>query len=171
MKKLILILALFGCSYCSHSQQIVRLNQSEISENKTPSAVAYNFVTSIIEEDYAKAVELMSTRYFFELMPALIMDGIPINQLFSTAYTHEIVDMRPVVELGYNVVITERHPIDSKTDKEKASEFDGLPAYSISFGCADANNKFYDGSHGKYDVETTVFLIQEEGEWKIFGFE
>ena len=107
MKKAIVVFTVIFCSYVCCAQQILRLNQEEIKANETPQAVAYNFVKSIIFEDYANAVELMSLDYFFELMPTLFVEQVPIDRLFSSEYTHKIVDMRPVVNLGYEVAITE----------------------------------------------------------------
>lgn len=173
MKKALVILSVLCCMACSNSQQskeIIRLDQAEINECKTPNAVAYRFVTSIIEEDYATAVEMMSSRYFFELMPILFYDGVPIEQLFSSEYTHDIVDMRPVVEQGYEVVITDSHPVDPEKNVSENSESEEPATYSVTFGCADANNKLYNGKKDNYDTETTVLLIQEDEDWRVLEF-
>ena len=171
MKKAIIILFVFFCSACcGYAQNIERLSKAEIEANETPRAVAYNFVTSIITENYAQTVELMTLGLFFELMPDLFGEGIPINQLFSTEYMHDIVEMRPVVKLGYEVVIVASRDIDSKEFFEEGSKYRGQPAYAFKFDCADANNKLYDGSHGQYDTDVTVVVVKEEGKWKVFGF-
>ncbi|MCR4829001.1 MAG: hypothetical protein K5864_06010 [Bacteroidales bacterium] len=168
MRKYILIAAMLCCISCGKSQQVTRVSQAEAQEGKTPEAVAYNFATSIIEEDFAQTVELMSAAYFFNLMPILLLDGVPMEQLFSSEYTHDIVDMRPVVKMGYEVVITDSHAIEASNDVEEL-EYDGAE-YSVTLRCADANDKFYDGSQGDYDTETTVFLVQEEEGWRVLGF-
>ena len=170
MKKVVLILSMLICVGWGYSQQIERLSESEIEANETPKAVAYNFVTSIINEDYAKTVDLMTLGFFFELMPSLFGEGIPIDQLFSNKYMHDIVDMRPVVKLGYEVVITDSWELESDKYFEEDSKYYGAPAISVSFNCADANNNFYDGKHGEYDTTARVLLVKEDGLWKVFGF-
>ena len=87
MRKILFFICLFfACVFCNAQHNIERLSPAEISENSTPKAVAYNFVTSIITEDYGKAVELMTLDLFFKLMPGLFGEGIPINQLFSAEH-------------------------------------------------------------------------------------
>jgi hypothetical protein len=104
-------------------------------------------------------------------MPGLFGEGIPIDQLFSTEYTHTIVDMRPVVKLGYEVVAVDCSAFDTKSYFREGSQYRGEPAYSVTFDCFDANNKMYDGSHGQYDTDVTVRVVKEDGAWKVFGFE
>lgn len=171
MRKILFVVCiLFVCVSCVAQQSIERLSLAEISENSTPKAVAYNFVTSVIEERYHTTVELMTLGLFFELMPDLFGGGIPINQLFSSEYTHNIVDMRPVVKLGYEVVLVASQDINSEEYFEEGSKYRGQPAYAFKFDCADANNKFYDGSQGQYDTDVTVMVVKEKGKWKVFGF-
>lgn len=171
IKKTIIILLLLLCSgWWGYAQHIERLSKAEIEANKTPRAAAYNFVTSVITENYAQTVELMTLGLFFELMPDLFGEGIPINQLFSMEYMHDIVDMRPVVKLGYEVVIVASQDINSEEYFEEGSKYRGQPAYAFKFDCADANNKLYDGSQGQYDTDVTVMVVIEEGKWKVFGF-
>ena len=87
MRKILFFISIFfACVFCNAQHNIERLSPAEISENSTPKAVAYNFVTSIITEDYGKAVELMTLDLFFKLMPGLFGEGIPINQLFSAEH-------------------------------------------------------------------------------------
>lgn len=172
MRKILFFISiLFACVSCNAQLNIERLSPAEISENSTPKAVAYNFVTSIITEDYAKAVDLMTLDLFFKLMPGLFGEGIPINQLFSAEHTHVIVDMRPVVKLGYEVVLVASQEIDSKEYFEEGSKYRGQPAYAFKFDCADASNKLYDGSQGQYDTDVTVMVVKEDDKWRVFGFE
>lgn len=172
MRRILFVTSIiFACVSCIAQQSIERLSLAEISENSTPKAVAYNFVTSVIEERYHTTVELMTLGYFFELMPDLFGDGIPINQLFSSEYTHNIVDMRPVVKLGYELVITDSQPLDTEEYFEEGSKYRGAPAFSITFNCADTNNNFYDGSHGSYDTDVTIRVVKEDDKWRVFGFE
>ena len=148
-----------------------RSGQSESGEEKAAREAACQFVMNIVNENYAEVVELMTLEYFFQLMPGLFGEGIPIDELFSSEYTHDIVDMRPVVQLGYEVVAIDCSTFDTKTYFEEGSKYRGQPAYSVTFDCFDANNKKYDGSHGQYDTDVTVRVVKEDGLWKVFGFE
>ena len=79
---------------------------------------------------------------------------------------HDIVGMRPVVNMGYDVVIYDSRILD--TDKYfdmygEQNPYAGLPAYSVSFTCAAANGDLYDGTYGEYDVTTRVLLVKVDG--------
>lgn len=146
-------------------------SQKESPEKEAAREAAYQFVMNIVNENYAEAVELMTLEYFFQLMPGLFGEGIPIDELFSSEYTHNIVDMRPVVKMGYKVVAVDCSTFDTKTYFQEGSKYKGQPAYSVTFDCFNANNKKYDGSQGQYDTDVTVRVVKEEGVWKVFGFE
>lgn len=172
-------LALNGCGNKKSSQTINHRSeqvteesgQTESPEKEAAREAAYRFVMSIVNENYAEAVELMTLEYFFQLMPGLFGDGIPIDELFSSEYTHNIVDMRPVVKMGYQVVAVDCSAFDTNTYFQEGSKYKGQPAYSVTFDCFDANNKKYDGSQGQFDTDVTVKVVKEEGVWKVFGFE
>lgn len=170
MKKSIIVVLLLFLSSMGFAQDkngIVRLTSREIEENKTPQAVAYNFVMSIVEEKYSVTVDLMTENFFFQLMPYLFGDGIPISQLFSSEYMHDIVEMRPVVKLGYDVVITNSHELDYSGDD---NPYKGMDGYSVSFDCANAKGEIYDGSKGNYDTDARVMLVKKDDMWQVTGF-
>ena len=148
-----------------------KLAQTESPEKEAAREAAYQFVMNIVNENYAEVVELMTLEYFFQLMPGLFGEGIPIDELFSSEYTHGIVGMRPVVKMGYKVVAVDCSTFDTKTYFQEGSKYMGQPAYSVTFDCFDADNKKYDGSQGQYDTDVTVRVVKEEGAWKVFGFE
>lgn len=148
-----------------------RIGQQEIDIGEQPRTVAYKFVMGIVEENYVDAVELMSLELFFNLMPLLVLEEVPIDQLFSTEYGHKIVDMRPVVKMGYEVVVTSVQDIDSQNYFEEGSRYRDEPAFRVSLNCADANGKIYDGSQGSYDTEVHVVIVSEDDEWKVYNFE
>lgn len=168
MKKTFLLLAIFFYAFLGHAQQITRLTQKEIKANETPQAAAYNFVTSAIKEDYAQTVELMSLDFFFN---TVMLGGISPQQMFSEENTHTIVDMRPMVKMGYEVVVTDIQSLDSEQYFDENSKYRNEPAFSISLNCADTNDKFYDGSKGHYDTDVKVLMVKEDGQWKVYRFE
>ena len=140
-------LAINGCGSKNSSQttnhrsgQVTEESgQTESLEKEAAREAAYQFVMNIVNENYAEAVELMTLEYFFQLMPGLFGEGIPIDELFSSEYTHNIVDMRPVVKMGYEVVAVDCSTFDSKTYFQEGSKYKGQPAYSVTFDCFDAN--------------------------------
>ncbi len=174
MKNVFLILSVFLCSYCCFAQQIERLSKREIEENESHRAVAYNFVTSIIEQDYVRMNMLVTDSFRAELQEWQKMDGVEeLNELFTPDHMHDIVDMRPVVNMGYDVVLYDSWILDTDLFFYRYGEpnpYEGLPAYSVSFTCADSNNEIYDGSCGKYDVTARVLLVEIDDHWKVFGF-
>lgn len=147
------------------AQNIERLGNDTIEVNEDAGTIAYDFVMSVINEDYDNAVELMSARYYYTLM-RLFFEGVTINQIFSTEYTHKIVDMRPVVKLGYEVMVT-----DVQTIKSDTFIYSGRSIYHVSLDCVNKQNEFYDGSKGDYDTSVTVTVIEENGELRVLGFE
>lgn len=159
MKKTFLFLSIFFLSFLTHAQQITRLTQSEIKANETPQAVAYNFVHSIVVKDYTTMAKLCTSEFYAELNKWAESEGVALSKLFTSQYMHDVVGMRPVIASGYSIVIT---------DQWKLDPYNGQPAYSVSFNCADANNNLYD--EGEYDTTTRVLLVKKDGQWKVYRF-
>lgn len=181
MKKTVLILSVFFCSFGGNAQQIVRLNPNEIETNETPQAVAYNFVMSIINEDYDMTRGLI-TPYFQGMIDRWayeagvpeeeIMSGKTVERLFSGEYfMNDIMGMRPVIKKGYDLVITDSFEEDlSRYFSDDENPYEGYRAYSVSFTCADAKDNIYDGKYGEYDITTRVVLLYQHGRWMVLFF-
>ena len=174
MKKTFLIFLIILVSYCCCAQQIERLSHREIEEDETPRAVAYNFVKYVIDRNNV-GIYLHTTHLFYEeLLEWKESAGVEnLKELFTRDYMHDIVDMGPVVKMGYDIVIYDSWILD--TDKYygtygETNPYAGLPAFSVSFTCADANDNIYDGTYGEYDVTTRVLLVKVDNKWKVFGF-
>ncbi len=173
MKKAFLFLLVIVCSFCGQAQQIERLSKSEIEENETPRAVAYNFVNYIIEQEYVRMYLLVTPQFRAEMREWAQTEGVELTKLFTRDHMHDIVDMRPVVQMGYDLVIYNSWVLD--TDEffgmyGESNPYKGLPAFSVSFTCVDANDNVYDGTYGDYDVTARVMLVKIDGKWKVFGF-
>lgn len=173
MKKAILIISVMLCTFGAAAQQIERLSKAEIEANETPRAVAYNFVNYIIEQDYVRMYMLITPHFRTGLKDWAQSEGVELTQLFTRDHMHDIVDMRPVVQMGYDVVIYNSWIVN--TDDYfgmygETNPYKGLPAFSVSFTCADANNNIYDGTYGDYDITARVLLVKIDGKWKVFGF-
>ena len=173
MKKTILLLTILLYSMIGFAQGIERLSQSEINANETSRAVAYNFVNYIIEQEYVKMNLLMTPQFRLEMREWAQSEGVELTKLFTREYMHDIVDMRPVVQMGYDLVIYNSWILDTDAFFDMYGEtnpYKGLPAFSVSFTCVDANDNVYDGTYGEYDVTARVLLVRIDGEWKVFGF-
>jgi len=156
-------------SVCN-AQNIERLSEQEINACETPHSVAYNFVMSIINQDYTKMESLMTSEYLNEMKEGLKKEGITWAKLFSSEYVHDIVEMRPVIKIGYSVVITDFYVTD--TDKfygmyGEKSPYSGMPAFSVFFNCADSQDNIY---FGDYDTTARILLVEKNGKWQVFAF-
>jgi hypothetical protein len=171
-KSFLVVVAIMAVSFTSvcKSQPIERLSEKEINTCETHHSVAYNFVMSIIQQDYKKMESLMTWQY---LLKEIDLEGLTWEKLYSGEYVHDIVEMRPVVKAGYSVIITNSYVLD--TDKYfgmygEENPYAGLPAVSVSFNCADSQDNIYDGKYGQYDTTARILLVEQNGKWKVFGF-
>lgn len=167
MKRVILVLTIFLCSSIGVAQKAERLSRNEINANETPRAVAYNFVISIIEEDYVTMTKLMTSECLADLIEEMREDKLTFSEYFSSDNdVHDIVEMRPVVRMGYQLVIDDMGVLNSNDYSANRD----VPMCYVSFDCVDANNKYYDGTYGKYDTTVDVYLVKQNGIWKVFEF-
>lgn len=93
----------------SHNPIVTRISQQEIIENKTPAAVAYNFVMAILENDFNKMLrnathefkstlqDALSTEYKWDV-EALIKDNFSEGKL-------GILSWKPALKNGYEVAV------------------------------------------------------------------
>ncbi len=173
MKKALLITISLILSWGCYAQ-IERLSQKEIKECETPRAVAYKFVKYDIDRNTVGIAFLSTELFYNELQEWAQSAGVnSLKQLLTRDYMHDIVDMGPVVKMGYDIVISDSYILD--LDKHfamygKPNPYKGCPGFSVSFTCADANNNIYDGTYGNYDVTARVLLVNYKGGWKVFGF-
>lgn len=80
---------------------------SEIEECRTAESVAWNFITSIVEKQWNKMEQLMAPLYKYQLRQDMNSEGLyDYNQVFSSEYIHDITDIRPLLAMGYKLVIT-----------------------------------------------------------------
>ncbi len=109
MKKIGLIILLIMCAKIMNAQI---LSTDEISECKTVQAVAWNFVMSIVEEDYDLMEKLMAPDYKKDLKNSMLKAGnSSYKELFTPKYLHDIVGMRSLLKNGYQLTITQVYPM------------------------------------------------------------
>lgn len=171
MKKFLLITMFVAVAcLCNAQYSVERLDAKEISANQTPRAVAYNFVKSIIDMDYERMYQYVTSEYVVALKEYAEKRGMSVPELFSGTEFHDVVDMRQVLKLGYDVVITSSY--DMETDiyfKDGKNPYNGMPAMSVKFNCMDSRGNLYDGLQGDYDTTARVMLVKQNGVWKVFG--
>lgn len=148
MKK-IFVLFIFCLGIQTLSAQRI-LSSSEIDQCQTVEAVAWNFVTSIIEKDWDKMESLASSEFLGILQNAKKKAGCTsYDEYFNRAYIHDIVEMRPLLSQGYKLIIT------------------GISPISVYFDCDGANSTYV---NDKYDSDTRVIMVQINDNWKVGGF-
>ena len=176
MKKSLILLTSLLLSMGCFAQQlsIERLSQNEIKECKTPRAVAYNFAKYVMNQNNVGVILLSTPQFSAELEEWAQSAGVnSLKQLFTRDHMHDIVDMRPVVQMGYDIVISDSWILDLDEHFGRYGEpnpYKGCPGLSVSLTCADANNNIYDGTYGDYDVTARILLVKYQGQWKVFGF-
>lgn len=149
----------------SYAQRV--LPASEIEECRTAESVSWNFITSIVEKQWNKMENLMTPWFKYQLRQDMNGEGLnDYNQVFSSEHIHDITDMRQLLAMGYNLVITNVYTM--VLDKYKNSN--NLPykdAISVCFYC-DRGNSSYENT--QYDPDTRIILVYIDGNWKVAGF-
>ncbi|MDR1348838.1 MAG: hypothetical protein LBJ63_10540 [Prevotellaceae bacterium] len=155
-KFLVIAVAILSVGFTTicKAQNIERLPQITDDYEIYPKQVATIFVMSIINKDYVKMESQMTSQFKNELRKILRENNLTMDKLFTEENCHDIVGMRPVVKMGYNIVITNAY-------RNEKGEF------SVSFNCVDNNNNFYNGDH---DTTTRVVLIWQDDRWLVSYF-
>lgn len=144
------------------------LHPSEIKECLTAESVAWNFVNSIIERDWVLMERLMAPLYREELLMDMKNEGLTsYDQVFSPYYIHDIVDMKPLLSVGYQLIITDVYTMVFGSRYSNDVPYKGWNAISVCFTC-DRNNSTYENT--KYDTTTRIILVQIDGCWRVVGF-
>lgn len=166
MKKLqfLLICILFGINM-SYAQRV--LPASEIEECRTAESVAWNFITSIVEKQWNKMEQLMAPLYKYQLRQDMNSEGLyDYNQVFSSEYIHDITDMRPLLAMGYKLVITNVYTMVYSSQYSNNFPYKGWNAVSVCFYCDQGNNSY---ENTQYDPSTRIILVQIDGNWRVAG--
>lgn len=154
------------CSAFANAQNFEKLSTKEINENKTPRAIAYNFIKTIIDEDYQTMLQYTSQSLKDDIYSMMADENISISQLFSNDqnYIHDIVDMRPFIKNGNGewVIVGE-----GVFDCPFEGPYKGLPLNYVDFECVNTKQTALI-NQGDSNVE--IYLMKADGKWKIFGF-
>lgn len=187
MKKILIpILCMAVIALCSCSQNTVNQtdnNQEDASEPgkcnisaqtksqldalDNPTDVARTFVESIINKKYSDAFYLLTDKFRTEIYSEVNNNESELIETLEQG--HDIIGMRPLLKMGYHLVITEERSTDLNDVYAMYGEtnpYDSADGRSISFDCADQNDELYSGYD--YDSNTRILLVQENGKWRIF---
>ncbi len=95
--------------YAQSSNPIVRrLSNQEIAEGKTPSAIAYNFINSILQKDFPRMIQYLdlSPRELQEIDEYMQEHGETYETLCrKEEYVVGILSWLPVLNKGYEIVV------------------------------------------------------------------
>lgn len=167
MKKLqfLIICILFGINM-SYAQRV--LPASEIKECRTAESVAWNFITSIVEKQWNKMEQLMAPLHKYQLRQDMNSEGLyDYNQVFSSEYIHDIIDMRPLLAMGYKLVITDVYTMVYGSQNLDDLPYKGWNAVSVCFNCDQGNSSY---KNTQYDPSAHIILVQIDGNWRVAGF-
>lgn len=174
MKKIGLIILLIMCAKIMNAQI---LSTDEISECKTVQAVAWNFVMSIVEEDYGLMEKLMAPDYKKDLKNNMLKAGISsYKELFTPKYLHDIVGMRPLLKNGYQLTITQVYPMKHGVyySDEIYIPYKGWDAISVCFDCEPyeliESVDFQNENQEVIDSTARIILVCIENKWLVVGF-
>ena len=167
MKKLqlLIIAILFGIS-TTYAQRV--LSPSEIRECRTAESVAWNFITSIVEKQWSTMEELMAPLYRYQFCQDMNNEGLcDYDQVFNSDYIHDITEMRPLLAIGYKLVITDVYTMVYGTQYSNDLPYKGWNAISVCFYC-DRGNSPYENT--QYDSDARIILVQIDGDWRVADF-
>ena len=167
--KLFLIAICTSCAVTLSAQNYHFLSNSEIDECKTPQAVAWNFVMSVINYDYQRMldyvdssfIEMINDYYFKEL-------GLKsYSEVFIEGRIRDICGMRPLLKEGYQIVCSDEY-YHKMNFSDVEESYKDVPTCSVSFDCIDVRGQFY--SDNEHDADARVILIFKDNKWRVFSF-
>lgn len=147
------------------------LSNKEIVECKTPESVAWNFVMSIVNENYSKMEELTSPHYLSELYSWSLDSGLSFSEMFTEENIHDISGMRPLLTAQpqkYFLAITWTQTTTLENEYSNGKSYSNLEGYSVSFNCFDSNGNIYSGND--HDTSARVVLVYLDNVWRVAYF-
>ena len=152
------------------AQNYHSLSSSEIEECKTPQAIAWNFVMSIINQDYYRMESLCDKLFLNDLQEWMKQAGVTsYYQFFTEDKVHDIVGMRPVMREGWRLVCDDEYFHDL-SDYSVDEYYKSLQACSIHFNCMKNNQLYSWQSDRKHDTTARVILVYKDDKWQVIGF-
>lgn len=170
MKKAIILTAMLIASLNILAQSRT-LSNTEIVECKTPESVAWNFVMSIVNEDYSKMEKLTSPHFLSELYSWSWDSGLSFSEMFTEENLHDISGMRPLLTAQpqkYFLSITWTQTTTLEYTYSSGKSYSNLKGYSVSFNCVDSYGNYYSGND--HDTSARVVLVYLDNAWRVAYF-
>ena len=169
MKRIKLGMLCLWLSLSMSAQNYHTINSEEIEKCKTPQAIAWNFVMSIINQDYYRMESLCDKVFLNELQEEMKQVGASsYYQFFTEDIVHDIVGMRPVMREGWRLVCTDEYFHDlSRYNID--DYYKSLQACSVSFNCM-KDNQIYSWQSDAHDTTARVILVYKDDKWQVVGF-
>ncbi|MCR4665225.1 MAG: hypothetical protein K5660_07655 [Paludibacteraceae bacterium] len=170
MKTKIFLVAI--CTFCaitSAAQNYHFLSNEEINECKSPQAVAWNFVMSVINCDYQRMLDFVDPS-FTKMIDDYYFNELGLksySEVFTEGRIQDICGMRPLLKEGYQIACSDEyyHKMNF-TDVEES--YKDIPTCSVRFVCVDVYGQFYSGN--EHDADARVILVFKDNKWRVFSF-
>ena len=141
------------------------LPDDEIEACETPQAVAWNFVESILGQDYARMESLTDSLALHFLKTKMEKMNSSYEQLF-VHYLDGIVEVREQMTQGWKLVCDEGsyHDLSNLSVDES---YQSLRACSVTFDLMKKGKRYAQERNLEAVVRVTV--IQENGKWRVLN--
>lgn len=114
MKKLVLLFVIlfsFTNSFAQPNPIVQRLSKAEVEQCATPAAITYNFIQSILLQDFSKMILYTDEEYTAELVNEINSRGISVSSIFPLYFSEQggtklnILGWIPALMRNYEVAI------------------------------------------------------------------
>ena len=203
MKKIVLIITLIIAANIAKAQYpnpiVKRLSNQEVAECRTPAAVAYNFIESILCRDFERMLSQTDTKFATSIIRWINEDNLTHDLFFVKLFSAQggeklnILGWMPALIRNYEVAIAyvqdEWYYMDD--DGSMRFHFDqvvkdgmiyipgeyapraGINQKKVYVTCSPTSEVNYTGFQDitRYgDTNVKVLLEQVSGTWKVIGF-
>ena len=146
------------------------LDDKNIAECKSPQAVAWNFVMSVVNNDYDRMVSLADSSLVSGLDSMMKGEKLTsYKELFTEEYIDDISGMRPILQEGWQLVCDNGEYIDF-SDYAVEDYYKKLKGFTIHFDCMKNGEMYSLQLVRKHDATVRVILVYIEDQWKVTGF-
>lgn len=147
------------------AQTFRMLSDNEIEACETPQAVAWNFVESILGQDYARMESLTDSLALYFLKTKMEKMNSSYEQLF-VHYLDGIVEVRNQMTKGWRLVCDEGsyHDLSNMSLDES---YPSLQACSVTFDLMKKGKSF--SQKRKCGAVARVTVIQKDGKWQVLN--
>lgn len=153
-----------------YTQAFYVLSDQEIKECKTPSAVAWNFVMSIVDQDYTRMESLTDSLLISDFETMMKENNISsYKDFFTEEVINDISGMRPILREGWQLVCDDGWYVDF-SDDDIDEYYKTLQGYTLHFDCMKNGEMYSLQPVREHDATARVILVYNKGKWLVIGF-